>query len=270
MVFNTNWGSFDEAIVAARALVAEQKASGNVGEVFRSLCNASVTFRAAGLFDDAQNSLVDALAMADEHQLHLAKPRAISILANLSLETGRLADARRWLSLLQETPIAVEDSLSQLEIRTIGARIALLEGRPDDARLLVERDLLDFSTDQVPHRRAYGAALRVAIELGLQQPASRQAIQELRAAHQLTRSNVFQAFPTFALYAGLRSLGESAEAESILGNYLQIYRREPWPAPMHLLRGLLGEAVELPSIDSQACRAAPARTSRLPAGRSAR
>lgn len=270
MVFHTNWGCFDEATIAARELVAEQKASGNVGEVFRSLCNASVTFRAVGLFEDARNSLVDALAIADDHHLYLAKPRAISILANLSLELGSLAEARRWLSLLQETPIAVEDRLSQLELRTIGARIALLEGRADDAKLLVERDLADFSIDQVPHRRAYGAALRVAIELALRQPVSREAIDELRAAHHLTRSNVFQAFPTFALYAGLRSIGQSTEADTILGNYLQIYRREPWPAPIHLLSGLIGEDVALACDYSPANCGVPARPSGHPTARSAR
>ena len=248
MVFHTNWGTFDEAVIAARVLVVQQQRFGNVGAVFRSMCNASVTYRTAGLLDEARTILSDALAIADRHQLHVAKPRALIILANLSLETGRISEAKHSLELLESTPIGLDDHFCQLETRTIGARIALLEGRANDAHLLLEDYLAEPRANEPPHRRAYDAALRIAIDLGMGEIPSAATLKELRDAHYLTRANTFQAFPAFALFAGLRVAGDIAEAGQILREYLHVHRREAWPAPVQLLTALVGECLDLAEL----------------------
>ena len=89
--------------------------------------------------------------------------------------------------------------------------------------------------DQVPHRRAYMAALRVAVELAVSSRASHESLNDLETAHVQSRANVFQAFATYALYVGLISVGRKDRAEEILNEYVNCYRREPWPAPQHLL-----------------------------------
>jgi tetratricopeptide (TPR) repeat protein len=250
MVFHTNWGSVDEAVRAAHLLVAQHESRQDIGMLFRSLCNASVTFRAAGLFDTAEEHLRRALDLADRHHLHLSKARAVPMLANMSIEIGRIDEARNWLKVLAASPIASDDKLGHAEVSAISARLALLDGRVDDARILVDRDLEHLRIDQVPHRRTYHAALRVAVELGANGIASTATLDELEAAYLLSRSNLFQAFATFALYAGRVSVGEPDRGAVILTEYLQSYRREPWPAPRHLLESLFRtvDLVSLPDI----------------------
>lgn len=235
MVFHTNWGSFDKAVTAASALIEHQRKRSDIGSLFRSLCNAAVTFRAAGLFDKAAAVLREALELADRHDLHLSKSRALPMLANMSLELGQVQDARKWLRELEECPIGPDDKLGQAEISAISARIALLEHRYDDAQTLVDRDLSYMRHDQVPHRRAYMAALRVAVELAVSNKASKESLVLLESAHVQSRANVFQAFATYALHVGLISVGKNERADEILDEYVNTYRREPWPAPQHLL-----------------------------------
>ena len=260
MVYHTGWGSFDAAIIAARELVAQQQCSGNVGAIFRSMCNASVTYRTAGLIDEARTSLIDALAIADRHKLHAARLQAVIGLANLFLETGNVSEAKHWLSVLEISPIGPEDDqLYHLEIRTIGARIALLEGRANDAHQLLEYHLTHLRVDETPHRRAYDSALQTAIDLGLGKVPSPATLKELRDAHYHTRANGFQAFPAFALFAGLRAAGENAEACQVLGEYLHVHRREPWPAPVQLLTALVGEPLDLSELGVSEPLAGPHR-----------
>ena len=240
MVYHTHWGSFDEAVHAASELIAHDRESGDVGRIFRSLCNAAVTLRAAGQFEDAVNRLKEALSLAERHHLYLSKSRATPMLANLALELGRNDEAKFWLNELVASPIAPDDTLGHDEVSAISARIALLEGRPEDAKAWVERDLEHMRHDQVPQRRAYRAALSVAVELAITGVASSESLRDLETEHMLTRQNVFQAFASYALHAGLRSVGQVEDAERLLNEYLECHRREPWPAPSHLLDVMMG------------------------------
>ena len=240
MVYHTHWGSFDEAVTSAFELVAHDKESGDVGREFRSLCNAGVTLRAAGRFDDAVSRLKEALSLAQRHHLDLSRARAIPMLANLALELGRNDEAKYWLQELVGSSIAPDDRLGHAEVSAISARIALLEGRFHDAKIWVERDLDHMRFDQVPQRRAYRAALHVAVELATNGVASVEALSELETEHLLTRQNIFQGFASFALYGGLISVGRVDTAEALLDEYLNHHRREPWPPSNHLLEMILG------------------------------
>ena len=239
MVYHTHWGSFDEAVHAASELIAYDKESGDVGRVFRSLCNAAVTLRAAGRFADAAGRLKEALSLAQRHHLYLSKARATPMLANLALELGRNDEAKFWLQELVSSPIAADDRLGHDEVSAISARIALVEGRHEDAKVWVERDLDHMRYDQVPQRRAYRAALSVAVEVATTGMASNESLRDLETEYLLTRKNIFQAFASYALYVGLRSVGQVEAAELLLNEYLQCHRREPWPAPSHLLEMMM-------------------------------
>ena len=231
MIYHTNWGSLDKAVEAALALVAQNRSGEDVGVLFRSLCNAAVSFRAAGLFTDARQHLREALELAERHHLQLSKSRALPMLANLSLELGDIADAKEWLTQLQQCAIGTEDTLGRAEVSTISARIALFEGRYRDAEKFIERDLNQMRNDQVPHRRVYAAALQVAVEVANNGRASPKDLSELEAEYLRSRKNVFQAFATYSLYVGLLSVGESMKAKRLLREYVRTYRREPWPVP---------------------------------------
>lgn len=239
MIFHTNWGSFSVATKAASELLDQHRDIGEAGTLFRSLCNASVTFRGAGLVAEAKSSLLEAVDLAEQHNLQLSKVRALPMLANLALEMGQVDEARRRLHELGQCSIGADDVLANAEISAISARIALLDRDWPVAQRCVEEDLAYMRNDQGAHRRAYAFALRVAVELGMYQRAQLRSMRELEAAHLTSRSNLFQAFATYALYVGLLSVGKQAKAKRLLDEYLSQYRREPTEAPAHLLSGLL-------------------------------
>jgi len=239
MIFNAAWGSIDDAVVAAKKLVAEQQKKNDIGELFRAHCNAGITFRVAGQFESAIDQFREALALADRHGIELAKSRAIPMLAHLFIERGNLEEARHSLDELRTCTRGNCDHATQIEIRAIEARLALWSETKPDVLSLVEDDLAEMRFDQLSHRRAYWKALRVGAQLAKRGVATRDCIAELEEEHLKTRRNVFQAFTTFALYAGLLSIGEQERAERFLHEYISLYRREPWPPPRHLLSSLL-------------------------------
>lgn len=238
MIFHTNWGSFEDAIEYASSLVALHKNGSDATALFRSLCNAAVTFRAAGRFDDAKSHLLEALTVADNHHLRLSKSRAIPMLAHLSLEQGNKSEAKAWLQALESIELSAHDHLGRAELLSIRARIALLDGRIDEAAQLIEGDLDQMRLDHNPQRRVYAAALRVVVELATKKKPSLFAVTELEEAHLRSRGNVFQAFAAYALYAGLSSLDQADKAQTLLDEYVQLYRREPVPPPRHLLESI--------------------------------
>jgi tetratricopeptide (TPR) repeat protein len=239
MIFNTAWGSIDEAVTAAQKLVAEQRKKHDIGELFRAHCNAGVTFRVAGQFDCAIDQFHLALNLADRHGIERAKTRAIPMLAHLYIEQGNLEAARHCRDALRNCARGSYDRATQIEIRAIEARLALWDDPNADVLSLIENDLAEMRGDQLPHRRAYWKALRVGAQLAKYGTATADSIGELEDEHLKTRRNVFQAFTTFALYAGLLSVGEQNKAERYLSEYTSIYRREPWPPSRHLLTPLL-------------------------------
>jgi DNA-binding SARP family transcriptional activator/tetratricopeptide (TPR) repeat protein len=238
MVYHTNWGSLDDAIGAARTLVCQMKSKADVGELFRSLCNAGVTFRVAGLFEEARQSLQEALDLAESHHLNLAKLRVIPMLANLALELGKTDEVRRWHTELVGMTIGSEDKFSQLESLAIGARIALLDRNPKQAMALIEPQSQRIMTDPIQHRRTYNAALWVAAEVGVHGHALQPTLELLESSYMRSRTNLYQGFATFVLMRGLQTVGRGDEANQLLDEYVSVYRREAWPPGMHLMESL--------------------------------
>jgi hypothetical protein len=107
--------------------------------------------------------------------------------------------------------------------------------------------------DPVPNRREYWYALRVATELATTGEAKADSLAELEHEHALLRKTMFQAFQSYALYAGLVSVGETRKAKLLLDEYLTKDRREPWPAPQHILDSLMALVHEGPKKKAASC-----------------
>ena len=238
MIFNTWWGSVDKAVAAAISLVAEQRKQHNTGALLRSLCNAGISLRVAGQFEAAANHLHEALSLADCHRVSLSKAQALPMLAHMAIEQGQIDKARESLCALRQVPVTNADTIAMADIYSIDARLALLDGRYETARNLVECNLAHMRLDPLPHKRAYWNALHVATDLATNGYASPEALQRLETEHINTRGHPFQAFAAFALYTGLMSIGENHRAKKLLNEYITVHRREKWAAPQHLLDSL--------------------------------
>jgi hypothetical protein len=203
------------------------------------LTNASVTLRVAGRFDEAHEYLHQAIALADRHRIFLSKTQALCMLGYMAIEQGRIEDARSWVGALESSMHDEDDGSTKLDVATINARIALVDGRYDEAVALVENDLHQMRFAPVPNRREYWYALRVATELATGGEAKAESLARLEDEHALLRKTMFQAFQTYTLYAGLVSVGQTRKAKCLLDEYLTKDRREPWPASEHILDALM-------------------------------
>jgi hypothetical protein len=239
VVYHTVCGNLDTAVDAARTLVAEERTSGITGNLFRSLCNAAVPLRTAGLFEEARGLLLEAVSVGKQHKTDLALPLALHLLASMALERGHTEDATHWYDVLRAHPRRRNDKFSSLEIRAIGARLALLRNRPAVAKRLARSKISALRQEPLIFRRTYQAALSVATEVASGGVPSNALLQILEDAHLKSRRSTHQAFAAYALYVGLKAAGRGQRGKNLLDEYVESYRREPWPAPTHLLATLL-------------------------------
>ncbi|MDO8500833.1 MAG: AAA family ATPase [Gemmatimonadaceae bacterium] len=247
MVFHTGFGDLAEGIRAAQALLLEQRTRGNVADLFRAHCNAAVTFRVAGLFDDAEQSLLQALQLAESHRLELSMVRALPMLANMALERGLIAEATSWFNRLTALNLHPSNRFGQLEIGAIGVRLALLVGDANEARRRIMLTRKEAQTDPIFHRRTYNCALQVATDLARDGATTADMLKSLTDAFDHSKKGLHQAFSACVLKVALASAGQSELAESLFNSYTAEHRREPWPVPEHLLASLTRVAKRLAS-----------------------
>ncbi len=241
MVFHTAIGDLSKGVEAARHLIIEQRERGHVSELFRAHCNAAVTFRVSGLFDEAQQSLVDALKLAESHSMELSMIVALPMLANLALERGRVTEAKAWHEKLIRLTVHPSNRFGQLEAKGISVRLALADGNVQLARneLLMSKE--EAMSDKVFHRRAYNCALQIATDLMAVGKTDQDILECMAHAFDKSKASLHQAYSACVLYAGLVEDGQNARAVKIFEDYKLHHRREPWPVPDHLLAPLLQE-----------------------------
>jgi tetratricopeptide (TPR) repeat protein len=238
MVYHTNFGELDQGLRSARQLVEEQRLRGDVGELFRANCNAATVCRVAGLFDEAEALFRTALGIAENHGLVAAEQRVIPHLANISLEIGKVDQARTFYKRLVEMPVSASNRFSLVERQALGVRLALYDGKCEDALRMLPVSMEEAFRDPFFQRRTYNLALHAAVQLATMGRASEALTSKLEESFLKTRHGIHQAYPAFVLYVAMKENGEVEKAERHLNDYCGTFRREPWPAPSHLLRTL--------------------------------
>ena len=232
-VYNTGCGDLEAAVAAARQTIQEQGRNSEVSDFVRTFSNASVSLRAAGYFDEAEEVLLKALAATESHKIDLAYSEVLTSLIYLALERGRNADARRWWELLRIRPVRPDDKFGSVDITGLSVRLALLNSDPSSARRFLPRSWKALAREPVPFHRAYHASLFVAAELGCGRIPDDGLLTLLEGAHLVTRGAIYQAYPAYALYAGLKTAGREKRGAKLLSEYLKTFRREPFPPATH-------------------------------------
>ncbi|HYN79916.1 MAG TPA: AAA family ATPase [Gemmatimonadaceae bacterium] len=237
-IYHTTCGSLETALASTRLLVEEHRKNGHVGDLIRSLNNAAVTLRTAGVFDETESVLLEALSVAKKHKIDLASFGVLAMLAHTALERGGTEDAHHWWELLRASPVPTDDRYSEVELAVISTRVALLSKRPCEAKRFLPRGWGWVRRDPVVFRQTYFACLYVATELACGRIPSDSLLEFLEGAHLRARDLFYQAYPTYALYVGLTAAGKEARGAKLLTEYLSSFRREPHPPSAKLLLGL--------------------------------
>ncbi len=245
LVYETVCGNLDNVVPLGEKLVASRRESPSIADLMRALTNAATGARIAGQFEIAEKWLCEAISIAESHKLPLASEIAVQTLASMALDRGDIVGARHWykkLGVLHERGNrTVRDS--------IGLRIALLERDITAAKRLVHGSIKELASDPIPHRRTYGLALVVSTVLAEGLIPDKSSLRILEESYMSSRRNPRQSFATFVLVAALRRSGNGARGNQLLRDYLEVFRRELSPAPLHILE--LMESFAAPSTRKQ-------------------
>lgn len=239
MVYHTVRGDLSRAVLAAEKVVAEEKRHQNVGQLIRALCNSAVTYRTIGDFAKGRSVLAEAISIVDQHRIPSFAPRVLQLWINMALEEGDNEEIERLWQMLLERPAGADDPYLVMQLQSIRIRLALLHDDAETAQKLITSDLAALDQDAILFRKTYQAAIHVATQLATAHIADHRFVTVLENAHLQSRGACHQAFAAFTLYAALKSLGRQERAEKLLAEYKAVHRREPWPAPEHLLRQLM-------------------------------
>ena len=137
LVYHTACGDLSIGISSARALVDEQRTNGNVGDFFRALVNAAVPLRVAGLFEEAEEMLIEALSVTQQHKIAVGTAEVLISLIHLAIERARIEDAHRWYRMVCTDKTFSMERRFQIEKTTLAVRLTLLGDQPEDAHGLL-------------------------------------------------------------------------------------------------------------------------------------
>jgi DNA-binding SARP family transcriptional activator/tetratricopeptide (TPR) repeat protein len=230
VVFHTVCGDLNVAIDSCEKLIAVQRQQGASSDMYRALTNASVTYRAVGAFQQAEQYLLEVVEISRQHRSLASLSRALTMLAHMAVERGDRGAANLYFERVKEQPESVEDVHDALDRGALGARLALLDKDPVTARRLYPFSLSEISQAGSVHMRSYQLALFIAIRMASGESVDPMWIRELEAAHLAARRCLHQAFIAYVLYIALVSVGQTTHAAELLHEYETKFRREPWRA----------------------------------------
>jgi DNA-binding SARP family transcriptional activator/tetratricopeptide (TPR) repeat protein len=237
MVFETICGDLSAVLPLAQQLVSARLTCESIADLMRALTNAASAARTAGHFPEAKAWLNEAIAIAGSHRLPLATEVPMQIFASMALDDNDVEQAKNWHSRLLGLPRSNYDyDIESKKVYTdIGLRIALSERDIKTARSLARSDIRALASDPTAYSRTYGLALFVAVQLADGEIPDERTTNLLEISYLITRKSPRQGFATFILVTALRRRGEKKRASRLLREYLDECRREPSPAPLHIL-----------------------------------
>jgi hypothetical protein len=234
LVYQTTHGDLSLAAEAAEQLVTMDRRAGLPARLCRTLRHQSVPLRLLGRWDEAEEAMREALSISEAYGLKLDILASTHLLANFALDRDDLRAASAWIKRWTELPDAPVTVLSAQSFTVTATRVALGEGRIEDARALfrgIERSLIDDC-----RARPRNCGLAIALRLRLLEPGEPDPdlVAQLHEGHIRARAWALHDDETEILVRCLQRLNRIAEARTLLSQYINRFRRERWAIPRPL------------------------------------
>lgn len=238
MVYNIDRGQMEKGKCAAMSLVTRERSAGNLGNLIWALVNAAQAMRRCGELSLAKRYLEEAFTVARGKHLSARACTVAHHLVLTALAEDDIEAAKQWLVAAREYAIPSEDLHTQHEHLYYGARIALMEGKTEEASRLHSK--IHLHNDQSLLRRISLIALSLRLRIRDCSPCEeiRTLVAQLDELFRVERARGGQDFEAFSLYLGEVYLGDSAAARERLQNYVATFRRETGPPPQEILVAL--------------------------------
>jgi tetratricopeptide (TPR) repeat protein len=236
MIYHSTCGDMQRAEEATDQLLRVARTEKDPLTCSRALGNVGVAYRLAGRKADALAIFLETLNHSVEHGLVSRTGFAALALVRTNLAAGDLPRAREAMEKLEALSQTDQDLHRAADRLYLSARLALEEGKLEEASAKYDAVVAQSSPSQSVNRRTADLALgiRIGIKKGASVNTLQPILQELEAAHAQNRSSGWQDFEAYSLALGLQYCGESEKSLRALEEYATVYRRERWALPANL------------------------------------
>jgi DNA-binding SARP family transcriptional activator len=230
VVYNTMCGDLRRAVGLAKERVSAERKEGTPLMVANALSDLTFVLRRTGPDEEIDATLREAYDFTIQHRLFAASRDVAERIATFLFETGRQG-VETWMQ--RAVKSYGDASAVQLTFANHAclARIALAQNRLSHAESIVDHE---FDWESLRHRRGWlAAALALRIKAKMARKASVEevspTVEELRQLYSAVATLGCQDFEIAGLCAGLIYIGDQANADKYLVDYLCNGRRDLTP-----------------------------------------
>lgn len=240
VVYHTCFGDVTKARAAASAVAQDGFAALPRGLIFA--LNAAYSQYRVGDPKEASETLIRCFDVAKSSGSISAQSQAALLLARFCWSTEQLAEARFWFRHFASLNPSLEQSDLAGDARILGARLAIEDGRLEEARrIIAQARACRQSNLELPKLLIGSCELSLRVSSG-QPPCSEGELAELLLLHERAQSLGCQDEVVLALIQALEYRGSHAEAASLLESYVVNSRRDGFPLMRQLATRVRGRS----------------------------
>jgi hypothetical protein len=230
VVYNTMCGDLRRAVGLAKERVSAERKEGTPLMVANALSDLIFVLRRTGADEEIDATLREAYDFTIEHRLFAASRDFAERIATFLFDTGRQG-VETWMQRAIRSYGDAPEVRVSFTVHACFARIALFENRISDAESILDHE---FDWEWLRHRRGWLAAalaLRITAKIGREASVDEVApdVEELRQLYSAVATLGCQDFEIAGLCAGLIYMGDNANADKYLVDYLCNGRRDLTP-----------------------------------------
>ena len=235
VLYHTSFGDINTGAESARRLVSAARQHSSPRILAKSLRFAANAFRMAGHLDEAESSLLEALAVARRHHLTTAISQATNKLAVFNVATNRFDVALRWA---EKAAALVDGTVPR--IHALERTVTLVQAHLGLGDIERASHVYDSQNDySVPPEllRAVTELTSLRIRMTLARSPELVTPTEVERFYILylrMRDKGAQDFAVDTLLRSLDSLGEVDRANVVCNEYVKYYRRDRGPLSVDL------------------------------------
>lgn len=240
-------GCGEEAVRHARALL-DQLARSLSEDRLRLMLNCAVALARGGAVDEAEEVCDQVYRVAPRLGLPRLSLDACRRAALMMLDHGRFEIARSWMRRIDDGKSVLFPPNHQAALRVVHAKLALVDGQPENALELLARFDDERVSAGVPMLDAAVLAVRIIAKImRCAEPTElRTDVLALDALENRLTQLGGQDYEMVALAAGRGYVGQAQDGKALFANYLAERRRDVYPLPTSLadmLDRLLSQAI---------------------------
>jgi len=239
VVYHTSRGDILYAVERAQELIALGRHRADQHLLAKYLRFASVPLRRSGRFNEAEECLTEAIDISSRLGAQQAMLIALESLIIALLEQSKADEADIWLRHALDRAPSDSQNPTELGLKVLDARLALIHGRPQEAKTKLALPESALSSERMTRRRAGLASVAALVAVESSELVDLKTLQSILAeSFAITAGWGGQDFTAFAHFRMVELTEGFLNAQNAAQTYLTRDRRELFPPPIEITRYL--------------------------------